>query len=102
MYSTYFSLLTYICFYLTMPFSDKANSTVSTTTPTTARSKLLFTVQVSTIIFVIICALINLSISHYTQHIDQKDDKLWIVLLSSSLGYLLPNPKLKSELKVPI
>ena len=80
--------------------SDKNSTTslLSETAPT-VRGKLLFTVQVSAILLVVICSLINLSISHYFPYIDKKDDKLWIVLLSSALGYLLPNPKLKSGLK---
>lgn len=70
----------------------------STQSQKIVHKKLLFIVQVSAILLVISCSLINLSISHYS-YSDKKDDKLWIVLLSSTLGYLLPNPKLKTGLK---
>lgn len=48
----------------------------------------LFTFQVL-IIFVVICAsLINLSFQWGNQN-------LWTVILTGSLGYIMPNPKLK-------
>ena len=90
--------------FVLMSFSDKVNSTTGLASEPTAtvRSKLLFAVQVSAILLVICCSLINLSVSHYFPYIDKKDDKLWIVLLSSTIGYLLPNPKLKTGLKAAV
>lgn len=81
--------------------SDKANSTTGlmASDDSTTRSRLLFAAQVTAILLVIICSLVNLSIAHYYPYIDKKDEKLWIILLSSTLGYLLPNPKLKGVLK---
>ena len=46
-----------------------------------------FIFQIIVLYIIIIAAIINLSLS-------TKDQQLWIALLSSSIGYLLPNPKL--------
>ncbi len=46
--------------------------------------------QIVLIYVVVITSLANLSFEH-------GDIKLWITLLCSSLGYLLPNPKVKGE-----
>lgn len=80
---------------------DKISTTslATQTTPPSARGKILFAIQVGAILFVLLFALINLTLTHYFPFIDKKNDNLWIVLLSSTLGYLLPNPKLKSGLK---
>jgi hypothetical protein len=51
---------------------------------------ILFTVQV-VIIFVVVCtSLINLTLGYGNQN-------LWTVVLTSSLGYVMPNPKIKIE-----
>ena len=51
---------------------------------------ILFTVQVA-IIFIVVCtSLLNLSLGYSNQN-------LWTVVLTSSLGYVMPNPKLKIE-----
>ena len=50
----------------------------------------LFVCQMCVLFATIVTALVNLSIGHS----DNKD--MWIALLSSSIGYLLPNPKYKS------
>lgn len=52
------------------------------------RSEIVFFVQVILIYIVVIVSIVNLTIG-------RSDDKLWIALLSSSIGYLLPNPSLK-------
>lgn len=49
------------------------------------RSEIVFVCQMIMIAAVIVSSIYNLSISH-------PDSKLWIALLSSSLGYILPNP----------
>lgn len=51
---------------------------------------ILFIVQVSLIFIVTLFSLINLTFQWGNQH-------LWVVVLSSCLGYILPNPKLKPE-----
>ena len=52
------------------------------------RSEIVFFVQVILVYIVAIVSIVNLSIG-------RSGDKLWIALLSSSIGYLLPNPSLK-------
>lgn len=54
---------------------------------------ILFAVQVIVILLVVIVSLVNL-----TLEIGQLN--LWTVLLTSCLGYILPNPKLKSVSEV--
>ena len=54
------------------------------------RHFVLFVCQMVVLFAIIVTALINLSIGHS----ENKD--MWIALLSSSIGYLLPNPKYKS------
>ena len=50
----------------------------------------LFAVQV-TVIFIVICtSLINLTFENGNKN-------LWTLILSSSLGYILPNPRIKFE-----
>ena len=43
---------------------------------------------------VVIYVVIGVSLFNLTRGDDPHDAKLWIVLLSSCLGYMLPNPKL--------
>jgi len=51
---------------------------------------ILFTVQV-VIIFVVVCtSLMNLTLGYGNQN-------LWTVVLTSSLGYVMPNPKIKIQ-----
>lgn len=50
----------------------------------------LFIAQISTLFFVILASLINLSLNI-------GDQKLWITLLSMSLGCILPTPKMNSK-----
>ena len=51
---------------------------------------MLFIAQVVLVYIVVIASIVNLSIST-----DEHSSRLWIIFLSSSMGYLLPNPKLK-------
>lgn len=48
---------------------------------------LLFAFQLVAILIVVIVSLINLSFNN-------GDQRLWICFLSTSLGFILPNPKL--------
>ena len=52
------------------------------------RSEIVFFVQVVLVYIVVIVSIVNLTIG-------SDSDKLWITLLSSSIGYLLPSPSLK-------
>ena len=54
----------------------------------TTSSLILFIFQ-SVVILIIIC------VSAYNLSLQKGDANLWTALLSSSLGYVLPNPKLK-------
>ena len=56
------------------------------------RSEIVFFVQVVLVYIVVIVSIVNLTIG-------RPDDKLWIALLSSSIGYILPSPNLKLENK---
>ncbi len=52
------------------------------------KSEIVFFVQIVLIYTVVITSIVNLTL--------YKDEgKLWTALLSSSLGYILPNPSLK-------
>lgn len=55
------------------------------------KSEFVFMVQVMLIYIVVITSIVNLTINTGI------DDKLWTALLSSSLGYILPNPSLKKR-----
>ena len=52
------------------------------------RSEIMFFVQVVLVYLVVIVSIVNLTLG-------RENDKLWLTLLSSSIGYILPNPKLK-------
>jgi hypothetical protein len=52
------------------------------------RSEIVFMVQVLLVYIVVIVSIVNLTIGG-------ADVKLWITLLSSSIGYILPSPTLK-------
>ena len=54
------------------------------------KSEIVFFFQVILVYIVVIVSIVNLSIG-------QSDEKLWITLLSSSIGYLLPNPNLNKN-----
>ena len=75
--------------------SHTASSNVSSTKwPMCGRkfpkSEIVFFVQVILVYAVVIVSIANLTYG-------RSDDKLWISLLSSSLGYLLPNPNLNKH-----
>jgi hypothetical protein len=52
------------------------------------KSEIVFFVQVFLIYIVVITSIVNLTLN-------KDEGKLWTALLSSSLGYILPNPSLK-------
>ena len=51
--------------------------------------EVVFFSQIVLLYIVCICSLVNLSLGN--------KDQLWIILLTSSLGYLMPNPSLKKR-----
>lgn len=61
----------------------------STIKPFAKADVLLFTSQVLLLFIVVITSLINLSI-------DKGNTNLWTMVLTSCLGYMMPNPRLKS------
>ena len=54
------------------------------------RSEIVFFAQVLLVYIVVIVSIVNLTIGG-------NGDKLWIALLSSSIGYILPSPSLKAN-----
>ena len=57
------------------------------------RSEIVFFAQILILYTVIVTSIYNLSRK------DNEDKNLWTTLLSSSIGYLLPNPKIKKSWK---
>jgi hypothetical protein len=56
------------------------------------KSEIVFFIQIILIYIVVITSIVNL-----TLNVNKDEGKLWTALLSSSLGYLLPNPSLKTN-----
>ena len=54
------------------------------------RSEIVFFVQVTLVFIVAIVSIVNITLRH-------PDSQLWIALLSSSVGYLLPSPNLNRK-----
>lgn len=65
-------------------------NTISDTRKLCPRSAILFSFQLL-IILIIVCS------SIYFLAQEGKDKSLWITLLSSSIGYVLPHPVLKKD-----
>ena len=64
--------------------------------PPSVDKKIVYAVQISGILLIILFCLINLTVPNL---VSGDNEKLWIGLLGSSIGYLLPNPTLKNQLK---
>ena len=58
------------------------------------REEIVFFCQVCIIFTVIVCSIYHLSIGHPLE-------SLWVSLLSSSIGYLIPSPTLKRKDVLP-
>lgn len=56
------------------------------------KNRITFIAQIFLIFIIVIVSLINLCLS-------RPDRELWLLLLSSSIGYILPNPSLKFSKK---
>ena len=54
------------------------------------RTEIIFFAQIFLIYAVVVVALVNLTREH-------SSEKLWIALLSSCLGYVLPNPSMNRQ-----
>lgn len=54
------------------------------------KNKTIFIIQILTILLIILFCLINL-----TWKLTVANEKVWVGLLGSCIGYLLPNPRLK-------
>ena len=61
------------------------------------KSEFVFFTQAILIYIVVMAAIVNLSLPKPEGY--KNDDKLWVALLSSSVGYILPNPSLKDLTK---
>ena len=59
---------------------------------TIPKAEIVFFAQILILYTVIIVSVYNLSVEH-------GDSNLWTALLSSSLGYMLPNPTLKNKIE---
>ena len=57
------------------------------------KSMVIYIIQVVAIFIIIIVAVCNLSLK-------EKDKEMWITLLCSSMGYLLPNPSMKRTKRI--
>lgn len=76
------------------PSTESVRSFVSETQSPVDR-RIVYAVQVCAVIIIILFCLFNLTIP--SLH-NEKLEKLWIGILGSSLGYLLPNPTLKNRI----
>ena len=72
---------------------DKSASITSYASPTLDR-KIVYAVQIAAIFIIIIFCLVNLTL----KELSGDNEKLWVGLLGSSIGYLLPNPSLKNKI----
>ena len=54
------------------------------------KAEIVYFCQTLIIFIVVVTSIVNLSLGN-------DEGKLWTALLSSSLGYILPNPKLKKD-----
>ena len=54
------------------------------------RSQLLFLVQVLLVCIIVIVSVVNLTLAENCQ-----DTTVWVAILSSSIGYMLPSPSIK-------
>ena len=55
-----------------------------------SHSQTVFFLQVILVYIVVLASILNIALT-------DSDRQIWIILLSSAFGYLLPNPKLKND-----
>lgn len=79
-----------------MEIPEKAQSVTSITSqPPTLDRKIVYGVQVVTILIIVVFCLVNLTV----KDLAGSNEKLWVGLLGSCVGYLLPNPTLKNSIR---
>lgn len=66
-----------------------------TSQPPTLDRKIVYGVQVVTLLLIVVFCLVNLTVTTLAG----ANEKLWIGLLGSCVGYLLPNPTLKNSIR---
>ena len=59
-----------------------------------AKAQIVFFCQVILVYIIVISSIVNISLGI-------GDQNIWIILLSSGLGYLLPSPSIKNERVLP-
>lgn len=64
----------------------------------TSKTFILFCCQMFILTLVCICALVNLSLPSTPEQASQHTREIWIGLLSSCVGYILPNPSYKKAM----
>jgi len=70
--------------------SEQGSATLRFTSKKFPRTEIVFLTQILLLYTVAITALVNLTLN-------TPQRELWIILLSSTLGYILPNPKIKKK-----
>ena len=73
----------------------EGNSSVISEHNTHVDQKIVYFVQITAVSLVVIFCLLNLTIPSLQ---NDRLEKLWIGLLGSSIGYLLPSPNLKNRI----
>ena len=61
---------------------------------TVSKHQIVFFTQVILVYIVVIASIVNISLGI-------ADQNIWVILLSSAIGYLLPSPSLKNERILP-
>lgn len=59
-----------------------------------AKAQIVYFSQVILVYIVVVASIVNISLSI-------GDQNIWIILMSSALGYLLPSPSIKNERILP-
>ena len=62
---------------------------------TCSKELVVYIAQVLLVYIIVITSILNLTVNQDTQ--SESSNRLWTSLLASSVGYLLPNPKLTTK-----
>ena len=68
--------------------SDEVENSHNTKPQQNGRKEIVFFCQIFVLFTIIVASIINLSL-------DTKDPQLWVAMMSTSLGAMLPSPKLR-------
>jgi hypothetical protein len=71
-----------------------ANNSVSIRSVPAVDKRIAFSVQIAAVLIIVLFCLLNLTVPYLE---NQRLEKYWVGLLGSSIGYLVPNPKLKAS-----